>query len=191
MNLQYDKEEQQANYLKDIFMQDFKHSLYQEKNKRENFEIIFLCVGTDRMTGDCLGPLVGTRLEEKLAPYNIFNITIYGTLKENLCYSNMKDQLEHMKMNHPNACVVVIDAALSDEEKIGKIFVEQRKMTLGKGLHKSQIKVGDISIKAVVGKNYKLPMHNFSILQNISLNSIIALSEIIADGICEVIKYIE
>ena len=40
--------------------------------------------------------------------------------------------------------------------KDGKIIVEKEKLILGKGLNKNKIEVGDISIKAVVGKNYKL-----------------------------------
>ena len=30
---------------------------------KENRPIIFLCIGTDRSTGDCLGPLVGEKLK--------------------------------------------------------------------------------------------------------------------------------
>lgn len=63
-------------------------------------------------------------------------------------------------------------------------------MLLGKGLNKSKIEVGDISIKAVVGKNYKLPNYNFSHLQNISLNVVITLADIVSDAIAEVIKYV-
>lgn len=190
MKFQYDDEKYEENELREIFIQDFTNYLFQEKKKRGYLEIVFLCIGTDRIIGDSFGPLVGTKLEELLENYNIFNINIYGTLKQNICYTNVLETLKMIKDKHPNACIVVIDAALSTEERIGKIFVKQGKMELGKGLNKSKIEVGDISIKAVVGKNYKFPKYNFSSLQNISLNAVIKLADIVADGIFDVIKYV-
>ena len=62
-------------------------------------------------------------------------------------------------------------------------------MTLANGLYKPKIEVGDISVKAVVGKNYKLSKYNFLSLQNISLNEVMNLAKIVAEGIYEVIKY--
>ncbi|MEQ8197298.1 MAG: DUF1256 domain-containing protein, partial [Clostridiaceae bacterium] len=36
---------------------------------------VIICIGTDKCIGDCLGPLVGTLLEDTLVP-----IPVYGTL---------------------------------------------------------------------------------------------------------------
>ena len=187
MNLLHD-EEDECEDIKNIFINDFSKYLYEERKKY--FETVFLCIGTDRIIGDSLGPIVGTMLQEKLEKYNFFNITIYGTLQENICYTNIQDILKVINKNHKNACIIVVDAALSHEDNIGKIFVSKEKMILGKGLSKQKIEVGDISIKAVVGKNYKLSKYNFSSLQNISLNVVIRLAQLISDGIYETIKYI-
>jgi len=186
MNLLYDEKENKQ--IKQNFIQEFSNCIYQEK--RKFFEIVFLCIGTDRIIGDCLGPLVGTMLEEKLEKYNIFNFTIYGTLQKNICYTNIQEIIEILPKKHKNACIIVIDAALSNKENIGKIFINKEKMVLGKSLNKSKVEIGDISIKAVVGKNYKLSKYNFTSMQNISLNAVIRLASLIADGIYEVIKYI-
>ena len=43
----------------------------------ENRPIIFLCIGTDRATGDSLGPLIGYKLKN-LSQKNIY---IYGSLE--------------------------------------------------------------------------------------------------------------
>ena len=40
-------------------------------------EMVFLCIGSDRVTGDCLGPYVGYRLSQHPLP----GISIYGTLE--------------------------------------------------------------------------------------------------------------
>ena len=47
----------------------------QEKRKTE---ILFLCIGTDRSTGDSLGPLIGYKLKEK----GMRNARVLGTLEE-------------------------------------------------------------------------------------------------------------
>ncbi len=187
MNLLYEDKESSE---KEQLVQELSYYLYQEKTNASKMEIVFLCIGTDHILGDCLGPLVGTGLKEKLEPHNISNITIYGTLKENLCYTNIKDTLKIIEKKHQNPCLIVVDAALSQEENIGKIFVKKEKIELGKGLYKSKIEVGNISIKAVVGKNYKRTKYNFASLQNVPLNEVMTLSQIIVEGICEVIKYI-
>ena len=43
---------------------------------REWSEIIFLCIGTDRVTGDCLGPYIGAQLSSHAFPM----VHVYGTL---------------------------------------------------------------------------------------------------------------
>lgn len=190
MNLDNIDEKKEEQREKEEFMQNFSYYIDQEKKKKSYLELVFLCIGTDRITGDSFGPLVGTKLQEQLEKYNIFNINIYGTLKENICYTNLKEIIKKIKERHQNACIVVIDAALASEEKIGEIFIDKGKMILGKGLCKAKIEVGDISIKAVVGKNYKLAKYNFVSLQNISLNVVIKLADMVAEGITEVIKYV-
>ena len=66
-----------------------------------------------------------------------------------------------------------------------KIWIYERK-----SLDKNKIEVGDISIKAVVAKNHKMPNYNFKVLQNISLNVVMTLADIVAEGITKTIKYI-
>lgn len=190
MNINKQEENRKEKQQKELLVQELGSYLYQEKRKRGYLELVFLCIGTDRITGDCFGPLVGSKLQEKLENYNIFNLTIYGTLKENVCYTNIKEILKIIETRHPKACLIVVDAALSTQEEIGNIVIQKEKMVLGKGLNKSKIEVGDISIKAVVGKNYKLPNYNFSHLQNISLNVVITLADIVSEAIAEVIKYV-
>lgn len=188
MNLNYNSYEKDE--IKEKFIYELKNIFYKEKKKRNYLELVFLCIGTDRMTGDCFGPLVGTKLQKSLEQYNIFNINIYGSLDKNISYTNIQEIVKKIKKLHPNAYIIVIDAALSQKENIGKIFVKEEKISLGKGLNKNRIEVGDTSIRAVVGKNYKIPNYNFTVLQNISLNVVLRLADIVSDGIIEVIKYI-
>lgn len=187
MNNKNDKES--INIKKRSFMQNFLNCIYEEKQNKDYFELVFLCIGTDRLIGDSFGPLVGTRLKELFEKYNICNINIYGTLNENICYTNVDKWIKIINNNHPGACIVVIDAALSKETNIGNIYVKKEKMELASGLNRHKIIDGNIAIKAVVGKNYKLAKTNFLSLQNVSLNDVINLSRIVAEGIYEVVKY--
>ncbi len=50
--------------------------------------IVFLCVGTDRSTGDSLGPLVGSKLAELNK-----DLYLYGTLEEPVHAMNLNDTL--------------------------------------------------------------------------------------------------
>lgn len=175
--------------MKEKIVNKLSTEMYYAKKNRGYLDIVFLCIGTDRMTGDCFGPLVGSKLEELLKNYNIFNINIYGTLTENVNYTNIDKILEIIKKKHLNPYIIVIDAALSKKENIGKVYIDRGKTILGKGLNKNKIEIGNLSIKAVVGKDYKLPKHNFSTLQNISLNMVIRLSNMVSEAIVEAIKY--
>jgi len=181
--LNYDKIQNED--LKEKFVQDLKNAFNKSILQKGNLEVTFLCVGTDRITGDCFGPLVGSKLIDLLQAYNFSNINVYGSLETNLNYESVN---KIIKTIDNKSTIIVIDAALSKKENIGKIFVSNKKTILGKGLDKNKIEIGDISIKSVVAKDYKIPRYNFKALQSISLNGVMSLSNIVAEGICEVIK---
>ncbi|NLC88279.1 MAG: spore protease YyaC [Clostridiaceae bacterium] len=189
MNMKYylyiDEEKQKREEL----VNKIRTILYKEKIKRNYLDIVFLCIGTDRATGDCFGPLVGSNLKDILEKYNIYNINIYGTLEKNISYTNINETIKLINKTHKNPYIIVIDAALSKKENIGKIFIKEDKTILGKGLNKNRIEIGNISIKGVVGKDYKIPNYNFNILQNVSLSKVLKLANIVSDGIIEAIRY--
>lgn len=171
--------------IKKKFVSDFSYIFNKVKNQKEYSEVIFLCAGTDRITGDCFGPLVGSKLAKLLKDYNYSNINVYGSLQQNLSYENINEILKDV---NDKCIIIVIDAALSKEENIGRIFVSNNKTILGKSLGKDKIEIGDISIKSVVAKDHKIAKYNFKALQNISLNGVMTLANIVSEGIFETIK---
>ena len=52
-----------------------------------NRPIVFVCIGTDRSTGDSLGPLIGTLLVEK----NIHPFHVYGSLENPIHALNLAE----------------------------------------------------------------------------------------------------
>lgn len=170
--------------IKEKFIKDFSYIINKVKKQKEYTELTFLCVGTDRITGDCFGPLVGSKLIEKLKQCNYSNVNVYGSLEQNLSYENINNIIKNI---NNKSIIIVIDAALSKKENIGKIFVSNTKTVLAKSLQKDKIEIGDISIKSVVAKDYKIAKCNFKALQNISLNCVMTLANIVSEGIFEII----
>ena len=72
-------------------------SLFEEYNLY-NREVIILCIGSDRSTGDSLGPLVGHELNK----YHLNNITVYGTLEDPVHAANLSDKLS---LSMTNMCI--------------------------------------------------------------------------------------
>ncbi|MBO5478433.1 MAG: spore protease YyaC [Clostridia bacterium] len=161
------------------FMNEFSSSLYQLKTDIPFSDYIFLCVGSDKIIGDSYGPLVGQKLKEAFKNrYN--NISVYGTLEEPISAVNLEKTVSDIYKRYQHPCMIVIDSALGSQDKIGSILVSNTKMQCGKGAGKKMILVGDISIKGVVAKDYKIPRYNFSTLQNTSLGGIIKLADMTA-----------
>lgn len=147
---------------------------YVEKDR----ELIFFCIGTDRVIGDCVGPITGSLLKNKFG-----NKNIYGDLEENLTYENIEEKLNEVNLKYTNPYIIAIDAALSSNEDIGKFYVDNNGINYRKSLNSKDLKIGDVGIKVVVGKDYNDSELNFKVLQNISLSKIVKISKKTFDGI--------
>lgn len=74
-------------------------------------ELVFLCVGSDRVTGDCLGPYVGHQLSGR----NLWGVSIYGTLQKPVHALNLARTRESIHRLHPHALVIAVDASLGQK----------------------------------------------------------------------------
>ena len=171
------------------FLTEFNTIFYDFKKKNYS-HLIFLCIGTDRVTGDSFGPLVGYRLKKLLTTLQYQgHILVIGDLEEIVCATNIEEKLKYIQEHCYMPYIVVIDAAFSSKEDIGKIIIHKKGMQIGKGMNKKFKEIGQVSIKGIVAKDYKIPKVNYTILQNIPLGRVMELSEYTANGIYEVIKY--
>lgn len=171
-----------------IFVNDFSNTIYNLKSDIQFSDYIFLCVGSDKITGDSFGPIVGSNLEKSFKNfYN--NIKVVGTLENPISGINLENAVKKIYNTYERPCIIAVDAALSKKEDIGKIVVSNSKMRFGKGTNKKIMQIGDISIKGVVAKDCKIPKYNFNELQTTSLNIVLKLANITSDGIYNVIKY--
>lgn len=137
-----------------------------------NDDFIIVCIGTDKFIGDCLGPMVGTILNNLK-----INIPIYGTIKNPIHALNLESSMYEIYKNHPTSPILAIDACLTDDSSIGEIQFRPFSISPGKGVGKKLIEVGNFSIIGIVEK--KSNITNFG-SSGIRLNFIFELSNIIS-----------
>lgn len=154
-------------------LSDFLLSIYPKKEK----EIIFLCIGTDRSTGDALGPLVGTYLKER---FLLQNVQVYGTLQNPLHAKNLISTLDHIYKKHQKAFFIAIDASLGNYNSIGTIYCNMGSLQPGAALQRDLPAVGHAHITGVVNV---LGFMEASVLQSTRLYVVNCLAEQIAKAI--------
>lgn len=141
-----------------------------------NRPIIFLCIGTDRSTGDALGPLVGY----KLRYFSKNNFYIYGTLENPIHAKNIAYMLDEIKLKFQNPYIIAIDSCLGSITNIGKVFIEKKPLLPGLALNKNLAPVGEMSITGIVNVSGSF---EFLVLQNTRLNIVMTLADSISKGI--------
>lgn len=133
---------------------------------------IVLCIGSDRVTGDCLGPIVGQMLVERKA-----DAIVYGTLICPVTALNLKDTVVHIRDAHGDKKVLAIDSSVGRLADVGKIRVAFGSIAPGSADGKKLPKVGDVSITATVTDAHKTP------LSAVRLGTVYTLANEIADRI--------
>jgi putative sporulation protein YyaC len=144
-----------------------------------NRTIVFLCIGSDRATGDCLGPIIGYKLSKYKTLQNVF---IYGTLAEPVHAKNLKDTIEMINIAHEDAFIIAIDASLGKSNHIGYITLGVGPLKPGAGVDKDLPEVGDVYITGIVNFSGLLDQ---MLLQTTRLNVVMSM----ADQICLGIHY--
>ena len=142
----------------------------------ENRPIVFLCIGTDRSTGDSLGPLVG----EKLKFLNRNNLVFYGNLENPVHAKNLRDTIDEIYSTYNSPFIIAIDACLGNLQNVGKVFIENKPILPGSAMKKDLPMIGDISITGIVNISGAL---EFMVLQNTRLFTVMKLANLISSGI--------
>lgn len=150
-----------------------------EKRVQYNTDIVFLCIGSDRATGDCLGPIIGYKLSKQI---NQPGFHVYGTLENPVHAKNLKDTVTMIYQKHSDAFIIAIDASLGKSDHIGYITLGQGPLKPGAGVNKDLPEVGDVFITGIVNFSGLL---DHMLLQTTRLNVVMAM----ADQICTAIKY--
>lgn len=107
---------------------------------------VFMCIGTEKVFSDSLGPRVGSMLNKSMnCPYVVYGLCSQNITAENLIYCH-----KFIKAMHPNSQIVVVDAAVGTKGQIGKIQISDGGIIPGAATNKNLPEVGDVSIVGIV-----------------------------------------
>lgn len=148
-------------------------SLFQMLRGNTRFSVV--CVGTDRVVGDSIGPLVGTMLKERGVLDSI--IGVYGDLSTPVHANNIKDILKIVDTKYP---VIAIDSSLGS--KVDYISIINNPLDPGIGVGNSCPKVGTISITGIVLTPYQLDLDD-SAPNHVRLLKVYKMASIISSSI--------
>jgi putative sporulation protein YyaC len=99
------------------------------------------CVGTPDITGDALGPLVGTMLSTLS-----LDINVVGTIEDPVIRSNYNEQVKRLR---PTAHLIVVDAVVGKE--VGTYSVENGSLQPGEAVNAGVEALGDLAVRGVLG----------------------------------------
>jgi putative sporulation protein YyaC len=138
-------------------------------------DIIIVCIGTDRATGDCLGPLIGYKVKDM--KYD--NVHVYGTLDEPVHAKNLGEYIELLD-NFQKPFIIAIDACLGRLERIGFVNIKEGPLSPGSGVNKNLPAIGHVNITGIVNVGGFMEI---MILQNTRLSIVMNMANLIANGL--------
>lgn len=143
--------------------------------------IVIVCLGTDRSTGDSLGPIAGSILRRNWSR----DFELFGTLEEPVHAMNLSDTLKLIHLKYRRPFVIGVDACLGKTASVGSIIVGEGPLRPGAGVNKELPSVGDIHISGVVNVGGFM---EYFVLQNTRLHLVMRMAELIAEGLLAAIE---
>jgi putative sporulation protein YyaC len=137
--------------------------------------IVIVNIGTDRSTGDSLGPLVGNILLSKNICYKN-GFAVYGCLEEPVHAVNLKEKLNEISNKFYNPLIIGVDACLGKSDSIGFITLKKGPLKPGTGVKKELPEVGQLHLTGIVNISGYL---EYFVLQNTRLNIVMNMANVI------------
>lgn len=177
---QADKDQNRVYYDDENAYKIVSSSLYELLPRILAKPVVIVCIGTDRSTGDSLGPIIGTTIKKQLSHFNVF-----GTLKDPVHAVNLEDTLTHIKNEFHNPFIIAIDACLGKIKSVGHIQVGKGSIKPGAGVNKVLPAVGNMHITGIVNVSGFM---EYFVLQNTRLHLVMDMAHVISEGIIEAEK---
>ena len=144
--------------------------------------VIILCIGTKRIVGDSVGPLIGENIKYLENEY----IKIYGALENTINFNNAQNILTEIYKKFENPYIITIDAALGNKENMGQVVLNKGYIKIGKALEKSICFYSNLNIKCVVGKNTNSKFDNLVELRKADMEEVENIAKVVSGGIGKV-----
>jgi putative sporulation protein YyaC len=164
-------------YQSDTLNERLSYIIYSTLLSKMNFyDIVVVCIGTDRSTGDALGPIVGSKLQ-KLFPKQM---TVYGTLDDPVHAMNLEETLSLIKKTHRFPFIIAIDACLGELKSVGMVTLAHGPLKPGAGVQKKLPEVGDLHMTGIVNVGGFM---EYFVLQNTRLSIVMRMADKIASAL--------
>ena len=141
--------------------------------------IVVCCMGTNMITGDSLGPLVGTLLSDAYDTPAI----VYGTMDKPLHAKSIDDFPDVTNSSGLNVLKISIDASFGHQEDIGKVKIYKGGVCPGSGFGKKYPSIGDVSVIGIIGPHDD-PFSIFKVKES----PIFYMSEMVGKGVNNAIR---
>ncbi|GAF66353.1 hypothetical protein BTS2_3253 [Bacillus sp. TS-2] len=146
--------------------------------------LVIVCIGTDRSTGDSLGPLIGSKLESA----KLKNFDVFGTLKDPVHAVNMKEKMDIITIQYEEPFIIAIDACLGKMKNVGEITISDGPVRPGAAVKKDLPSIGDIHMTGIVNIG---GMMEYFVLQNTRLFTVMSMADMMAKLLIEADQWIE
>lgn len=146
------------------------------EHKLKQQPLVFLCIGSDRATGDSLGPIIGYKLKQR----RLSSAYIYGTLENPVHAKNLAEAIRDIHDTFDKPFIIAIDASLGKASHIGYFTLGEGSLKPGAGVGKSLPQVGNLHVTGIV--NLSGFLEN-SLLQTTRLHTVMSLADQISTGI--------
>lgn len=143
-------------------------------------DVVVLAIGSDRVTGDCIGPLVGYMLSSRGVP-------VYGGLRSPVTALNILETCAVISKRHPHAFIIAVDSAVGSDREVGKVKVIPRGLRPAAAAGRKLPRVGHLSVIGVVSPERL----GAKALSEVRLGSVFTLARSIADSIADALNTVK
>ena len=164
------------NFEAEAFAARLHQMIEEEKLRQGKRGVVFLCIGTDRSTGDSLGPLIGYKLRKM----EVSGASVFGTLERPVHAMNLEDYVRVIQSCYHDCLVVAVDASVGNREHIGYLTLGKGALKPGLGVSKELQAVGDIFITGIVGS---CSSYDPLMLQSVRLSVVMRMADCISRSI--------
>lgn len=111
-------------------------------------KFIICCIGTDAVIGDCLGPMIGSRLKENIGGKSY----IFGSVEAPIIAKDIKSLSEVLSLCFVNTPILAIDAAFGVAGELGCVKFCETPLKPGLGVNKDLPLIGTHSLIGILAK---------------------------------------
>ncbi|MBE5742335.1 MAG: spore protease YyaC [Clostridiales bacterium] len=141
---------------------------------------IVVCIGTDAVQGDSLGPLTGSLLKERILGKTL----VLGNMDCPITAKEIPSVAEFLREVFPKTPILAVDAALGEKQEIGTVKVLDKPLKPGLGVNKNLSPIGTSSVIAVVEEK----CGNKNLLGAVRLSLIYKMADLISSAVSDYIS---